>query len=121
MVGLVNLVGIIVIITATFYLVKPDIMKKSIAFWAKDKRFYAGGILNLLVGIVFLIIAKECSMPLAVIILGILSILKGVIVLVLGSKIVPAVAGQFWKASVTTLRSFAVIALGVGILIIYAA
>jgi len=120
MVGVVKLLGILMIVGGTIYFIKPDLMKKAMGFWVKDRRLYLGGALSLLVGIVFLVAARECSMPLAVIIIGVLSILKGVLVFALGKKTVFSLVEQLQGASVKTLRILAVITLALGVLVIYA-
>jgi len=121
MVGLVKLMGIVMVALGAIYLVKPATMKKYIHFWLKGKRIYFGGILNLLIGIIFLAAASQCILSWFVTILGILSLIKGILIFAFGLKKITAMAEGLTKRSVKILRIFAFIALVAGIVLIYSA
>lgn len=121
MVALVKLVGILVVVMGAIYFVKPDVVKKVMHFWMKDNRLYLAGVLNVLVGIIFLLSASVCLIPWIVVIFGVLSLIKGILAFALGPKKVASFADQIVKKPVKTLRVFAVIALAIGVLLIYAA
>ena len=86
MVALVTLVGIVIVIFGVVYTVKPATIKKVLHFWSKGNRIYIGAIINILFGIFFLRSASLCYMPWFVSIMGVLSLVKGVLLLALGKK-----------------------------------
>jgi len=121
MVWFVKLMGIILVVFGAIYFVKPNAIKKSVRFWVKDKRIYFGAILNLLIGVIFLVTASKCTIPWIVVIVGIWSLLKGILAFALGPKKINFIVEKLTEGSVKTLRIFAVIALILGTLLIYSA
>lgn len=121
MVGIVKLVGILVVVMGAIFLVKPATIKKITRFWLKDKRLYVGAVLNIFIGIILLVTASKCAIPWIVVIIGIWSLLKGMLLFVMGPKKISSLLDGLVQKPVNTLRIFAVIALCVGVLIIYAA
>lgn len=121
MVALVKLVGIVMVAAGVVYLVKPAIMERVMHFWVRGKRAYLGGVLSILVGIIFLFAASRCTLPWVVFVMGVLSLIKGVLAFALGPKKIAPLAEKFAKGSVTTLRVMAIIALSLGVLLIYSA
>lgn len=121
MVGLVKLVGIIIVVMGAIFLVKPATYKKYINFWMKGNRLYPGGILSLLFGIIFLRAASNCALSWFVFLVGILSLTKGILAFALGPKKIKPFLEQMENKPDSTLRVLAVLALAIGILLIYAA
>ena len=119
MVGLVKLLAIAMIVLGVIYVLKPSVMKKVLQFWTKSKRPYFGGVYSLLFGFIFLLASRECASPLSLIIIGILALAKGIAIFVLGPKKVAAKLDEMIKKPVKTLRIFALVTIGIGVLIIY--
>ncbi len=120
MVGLVTLAGIMMVAVGAIYLVKPVLMKKVMRFWTKGARIYLGGILSLLFGVIFLITATECALTWFIVLLGILSLIKGVLLFVLGPKKILPLVERLTKGPQSALRVFAIVAIAMGVLLIYA-
>ncbi|MCF7908638.1 MAG: hypothetical protein K9L86_07210 [Candidatus Omnitrophica bacterium] len=121
MVGLVKLVGMAVFALGVIFFLKPDQIKKWLNFWMQENHLYMGGLLSILVGIVFLIAAARCSIPWIIVVFSIMSLIKGVALFALGSKKVIAFAEKFTKRPPKALRRFAILSLAFGVLLIYAA
>ena len=122
MVILVKFLGIFIVIMAASYIVKPEIMKQYLAFWTKDNsRIYAGGLLAILIGIVLLIGASQCALPTIVVIIGILSLVKGVVLFTPANQKLMSWANNLMKKPLTVQRLIALMSLTVGILLISAA
>jgi len=121
MVALVKLVGIAIVVMTIIFTVKADSLKQYINFWKKGKRIYVGTAITFIAGIVFLLAASQCRLPVVVAIIGIWSLAKGVILLVRGQEWLNGTMGWFEKQSAITLRIIMVVSLVVGALIIYAA
>ena len=120
MIALVKLIGIVMVILGAIYLVRPAMMKHVMRFWTKGKRPYLGGVINLIIGIIFLSVASQCVLPWFLGLVGIISIVKGVVILILGPKKVINYIKQLDKGSARTLRIMAILVLAIGILILYA-
>ena len=90
-------------------------------FWIEENHLYLGGLLNVLLGIVFLLAAFKCRIPWLVVLFGAVSLVKGVLLFVLGRQKVVSWAEKLAKRPSKTLRSFAIMALIFGFLLIQAA
>ncbi len=121
MVGLVTLIGVIMVALGAVYLVKPQVMKKSAKFWTNTIRLYLGGVLSILIGIIFLSAASECNSFWFILLVGILSLAKGLFAFILGPIKVKNIVGQIIKKPAKTLRVFAIVILVLGVMIIYSA
>ena len=121
MVGLVKLMGIVIVIFGTMYFVKPSMMKTVINFWIKDNRVYMGAVLSIVIGIIFFLAASRCTLPWFVVIVGLLSLIKGFLIFVLGPKKIITLTNKITKTSLKNLRTLAAIALVIGIFLIYSA
>jgi uncharacterized membrane protein HdeD (DUF308 family) len=120
MVALVKLVGIIMVSAGAAYLVKPSIIKQFVNFWEKDTRIYLAGVLNIIFGIIFLRAAARCALSWFVVLIGLLSLAKGITAFVLGPKKTIGWLKKFLNKPVQTLRTFGILALITGIVLIYA-
>ena len=121
MVGLVKLMGILMVGLGAVYLLDPARMTKIMGFWVKGKRVYLGGLLNFLIGIVFLLAASRCVFSWFVAALGIVSLIKGILLFVLGPKKIVLIVDRLTKSSRLTLQTLAFLVLGIGVLLIYSA
>ena len=84
---LVNLVGLIIVIEGAIFLISPKKMKNLIAFLQKDKRIGLGGAISIVIGVVFLMAASSCQLPIVMFIMGILSLVKGIYILTSKEKV----------------------------------
>lgn len=121
MVILVRLFGIVIIVLGALFLVNPKAMRRYVGFWRKEKRIYAGGVLSLLFGIVFLVCASQCRIAWFVVTLGVLGLIKGVLLFVLGAEGLKPMFDWWQGRSDTFLRLYALLPLAFGILLIYSA
>ncbi len=121
MVGLIRLLGAAMVAIGAIYLVKPSTMKKWLNFWAKENRLQMAAVLNLVIGIIFLAAASKCAVPWIIVIFGILSLAKGILLFVLGKKKMLSMIEGFAKKPIKALRIYALLALSLGFLLIYSA
>ena len=117
----VKLMGIVMVALGAVYLVKPAIMKKVAKFWVTKKRIYFGGLLSILIGIIFIFAALRCTVGWFVIVMGILSILKGILAFVWGPKKSAEYVDKMIHSPGTTLRTLSIVILGLGAALIFAA
>ena len=120
MAGLVKLIGVVIVALGAIYLVKPSIMKKYIRFWLKKKRLYFGAALSILIGLIFLFAAAQCRASWFVVLMGIISIVKGILLFVWKQKKTTELAEKIIHSPASTLRSMALVALALGAALVFA-
>lgn len=119
--ALVKLIGIILVAKGAIFLTKVSLMKKMIKFWLANNHIYFGGLLSIVVGILFLISASNCRAFWLIILLGIISIIKGVLIFTPFRFKMISFARKNAEGQSSKLRFLATITLAIGVLIIYAA
>jgi len=123
MIIVVKLLGILMICMGLANLINPILMKKMISFWKQGKRIYAGGLLRVLFGIIFLLASSysQVRQPCVLAVLGVLMILGGMLIFILGPEKMKAILGWWDKKPASVLRLIAILALAIGTLVIYSA
>ena len=119
MVAFVKLFGIFLVGFGVAYLIKPNIIKQYMAFWKIGKRLYLGGALALLIGIIFLFAAAQCRWRGIIVAFGILSVAKGIWLLVISQEKAISILDWWAKRPITFLRVHAIFAVALGVLLIY--
>ena len=121
MVILVRLFGIAIVVMGIIFLANPKALKQYMAFWKQQKRLYIGGILSLLFGVIFLLAALQCRLVWVIVIFGIWALIKGVLLLTLGQKRLNAYLDWWLGRPISIARLLGIMALALGVLIIYSA
>jgi len=119
MAGVVKLLGIVMVVTGVVYFLKPSLMKKVSEFFLKDKWMQVGGILSIIIGLIFLGAASECAISWIVILFGLLALAKGVLIFALGKQKLKSMMDKVIKKPSKTLRGFALLAIALGVILIY--
>jgi len=117
----VKIIGIVIVLVAILYLLKPGVMKWLIEFFKRGKRIYLAGLMRFALAIVFLLAARECDITWAIASLGVLFLIGGLLIFMIGHKRLMSILDWWQKRSDMSLRLIALIALAVGATIIYAA
>jgi hypothetical protein len=118
---LVRLFGVAIVVMGLVFLTNSKALKQYIAFWKQDKKIQIGGMIALLFGIVFLMAAAQCRLTWLINILGIWSIIKGVVLLTFKKKKLYGYFDWWLNKPDSVMRVISVIVLIFGILLIYAA
>lgn len=118
---LVRLFGLLILGLGIVFVVNPKAMKAYIAFWGPGKRIRMGGILALLIGVVFLLAAAQARLNIVITIFGILSLIKGILLFILGPEKAKSMMNWWAQKSDSFIRLYALFALVMGMLIIYSA
>ncbi|MBL7084556.1 MAG: hypothetical protein ISS43_00415 [Candidatus Omnitrophica bacterium] len=121
MVAFVKFLGIFIVGFGVAYFVNPSMIKQYMDFWKTRKRLYLGGALALLIGIVFLLAASQCRWRGFIVAFGILSLAKGICLLVISPEKVISFMNWWIKKPITFFRVHAVFAVILGVLLIYSA
>ena len=119
MATVIKIIGILIILMAILYLIKPDALKWLINFIKKGKRIYFIALLRFALAVLFLLAARDCYIPAGIIAFGILFIISGSLILILGAEKIRTILEWYLKQSALFLRILALIALAIGALIIY--
>ena len=121
MVMLVKLLGVFIIVFGLTYLYNPNIMKNYIEFWKAKKRIYIGAVLSLLISVILLLAASRCRVSWFIILFGLLGLIKGVVLFAVKQEKVASWLEWWTGRPVIFLRLHAVIAVIMGILLLYSA
>ena len=117
----VRVFGILIVGMGIFFAVNPLGFKQYISFWKQTKHIKNGGILSVVIGIVFLMAASKCRMELLINILGLLAIIKGVLLLTIAQKHIINYIDWWNNKTPLAAQILGGFAAAFGILIIYAA
>lgn len=113
--------GIIISLMGLVYLLRPDIIKKLMNFFKKDKRIYLPGVLRLALAVVFLVAARERRYPWIIFASGIIFLAGGLLIFLLGPERVRKILDWYQEQSTLIFRVIALIVLIFGLIIILSA
>ncbi len=103
------------------YLISPQAMKKTFIFLSEGKRFYLVALVRILLGLVLLIAASQCRIPLLVTVIGILPLVGGVLIPALGLARCKEMVRWWQEKPDNVLRLLSLAPAGIGVLLFYAA
>ncbi len=120
MVHFVWLIGVFIAVWSIAVLFKPVWMRQAILLFRKGKLIYVNAGLKVFIGIVFLILARDCNLPGVIIAVGVLMTLGPILFCLLPYAKIQRymnwwIAQPFWM-----YRTWAVLAALLGGLIMYA-
>ncbi len=119
--ALVKLIGIILVAEGAVFLAKTSLLKKMVKFWVTKNHLYFGGLLCIVIGVLFLIAASNCRAFWLIILIGVISTIKGILIFTSFRFQMISFAKNIADSKNSKLRLLAAITLAIGILIIYAA
>ncbi|MGB2706141.1 MAG: hypothetical protein WBC74_04740 [Candidatus Omnitrophota bacterium] len=121
MVLLVRLLGIAIVFMGILFSIKQNALRDYILFWKNEKRLKVGGVLALLFGAIFLMAAPQCRIVWLIVVFGIWSVIKGVLLLILSPKKMYAYFDWWQGKSILFVRLIGIVAIVFGALLIYSA
>ncbi len=116
---IIKIIGIVFVVIAIVFLLKPDVPKRMMEFFKKGKRIYLAGLIRLVLAIVFLLGASECRRFWVIFTLGVLFLISGLLVFTMGTERCKSYISWWQKRSVLLLRVTVLIPLAIGAVIIY--
>ena len=114
-------IGIVIILEGILLAARPDWAKKAIKFFCKGRMIYLAGVLRLIIGVLFLVSARECTRQWVIIAFGVLLLVSGVVVFVTKLDKLKAYLSWWYGRSLVTLRLLCVIVFAIGGVIVWAA
>lgn len=119
MLVLVRLVGMILVAVGIVFLLSPKRIRQWIVFCEKGVRPYIMGALRILVGIFFLLAAPQSRVVWVIVTIGILALLGGITIFILGLERFRSMLRWSQGRSLSVLRLIALLAIAIGVLILY--
>ncbi len=117
--GIVKLMGIVMVAVGAIYFVKPSTMKKLADYFLQEKRLKVGGVIAIIIGIIFFSAASQCAIPWIVILFGALALLKGILAFALGQKKLKSLVDALTDKPPKTIRGYGAIEIVLGVILIY--
>ncbi|RLC35390.1 MAG: hypothetical protein DRZ76_00210 [Candidatus Nealsonbacteria bacterium] len=121
MVVIVKLLGLIIAALVICLIIKPQLVSKWMDFWKKGKNMYLGGLISLIIGTILLLAASQCKLTWIVVLVGILSLIKGILLFVLKPAKIELWMNWWISKPVIIIRLALLFNLGIGLLLIYSA
>ena len=109
------ILGAIIILEGVVFLIRPNIFKKMVAFFAKGRMIYIQALLRLILGPIFLIFSRECKIPWIIITFGIFMLVGSVILFLVNIDKLKSMLLWWTDRSAWAIRSIAVIVLILGV------
>ena len=116
----VKLIGISIIIISASFACFPQIMRKYVAFWKPGKRIFLGGMLSIVIGVIFMLASTYCWVKEFIFAVGVVSFLKGFIILILSKNKLKSMLAWWDTLESTILRLLGMCGFFFGVLVVYA-
>jgi hypothetical protein len=113
--------GIVFAVIGIVFLLRPDVMKWLMEFFKKGKRIYLAGLLRFVLGVIFLLGARDCVSKPIIAALGILFLISALLIFTLRLEKLKSMIDWYQKRTLLLLRVMAIITLAIGAIIIYSA
>ncbi|MHC5061996.1 MAG: hypothetical protein ACYTFK_13030 [Planctomycetota bacterium] len=116
---IVFVVGALIAAEAAIILIKPGVFRKLAGFFIYDRMLYIPAAIAIVVGVVFLIFARECLQPKLIIVFGLIAAAKGLAIFLNKPETFKKLLDWFSARSDTMLRLLSILELAIGVLIMY--
>lgn len=113
--------GMLFALMGIAYLLRPDIVKKFMGFFKKGKRIYLAGLIRFVLGVVFLVAARECRYPWIIFASGIIFLIGGLLIFMLGPEKIRRILDWYQNQPTLIFRVIALVVLAFGAIIIFSA
>ncbi|MBN1123863.1 MAG: hypothetical protein JXA82_02570 [Sedimentisphaerales bacterium] len=118
---IIFVLGLAVLAWGIVFLIKPNISKRMIRFWAFSRLILFGAVIKLGVGILFLVAATQCNMPWLIVLFGLIACLQGILFLAMQQKKRKAVMEWLLSRSPLMHRILGLVSIAIGAAIAYGA
>lgn len=118
--SIVWIIGALIVAEACVFLIKPDVYRKFVKLLGRGKLLYIPAVIAIVVGVLFLIFARECHIPWVIIVIGLISAVKGLSIFAIKLETLKETLNWLSGRSDIILRLFGILALAFGALILYA-
>lgn len=117
----VRIIGLLIAAMGVLFAVKPQMIQQVFDFFCKDKRLYIAGVIRILLGVILLVAATECTVTWIILVLGIIFLIAGILVFALGIEKCKLTVSRILQKPLKIIRLITIIPIVIGILILIAA
>ncbi len=114
-------IGVLLVIWGLWIVIRPEFIRKIIQVLCKGLLVYIPPAVRVLLGIVFLLSARECRVPWVVMAFGIIMFAAGIVMFMMKAGKLRSMFEWWGKRSLTALRVMGLLAAAVGGVIAWAA
>lgn len=119
--ALIALIGILIASLGLFFVVRPNMFRRTLNFFLKVNWLYAFGAMRVVFGIIFLIFANKCVHSWLIIFFGIMLIVTSIVIFSLDTNKLKKTLRWWLKQNKVVIRLPATMAFIIGLLIAYGA
>lgn len=117
----IKAIGTVIVCIGLVYLIKPEVLGGFMRFFAKGKRLYLAALVRFALAIVFFLGARQCGIRWVIVMFGLIFLLSGLLIFMLGLEKAKSIINWYQEQPSVMLRVVAIVVLGVGLIIVYAA
>ena len=117
---IVSVLGVVAAIIGLMGLANPESIVVLVEYWRGPTRFRLAIGVRIVLGIVFLIVAPACRLPVLVRAIGVISIVAAIVILIIGQKRLDLFIGWWLTSPPAVVRISGLFAFLFGVLLIYA-
>ena len=117
---IIKALGVIMAVAGVLIASIPQEFKKFMPFFKVTKRVRLIGVIRLIIAVIFLLAASQCRWPIVIAVLGIITLISGVIALTLRAKYIKAFVDRIERSSEIAARIMGGVVVVLGLLIIFA-
>jgi uncharacterized protein YjeT (DUF2065 family) len=117
----IKVIGTVIVVMGLVYLIKPQILKEIMRFFAKGGRLYLAALVRFALAIVFFLGARHCGIRWVIVMFGLIFLLSGLLIFMLGLQRARGIINWYQKQPIVIFRIMAIVVLIVGLIILYSA
>jgi uncharacterized protein YjeT (DUF2065 family) len=117
----IKAIGTVITCIGLVYFIKPEVLGGFMKFFARGKRLYLAALLRFALAIVFFLGARHCGIRWVIVMFGSIFLLSGLLIFILGLEKAKSIINWYQQQPSILLRVVAIVVLGVGLIIVYAA
>ncbi len=117
----IKAIGTVIVCIGLVYLIKPKVFGGIMRFFAKGNRLYFAALVRFALAIVFFMGARHCGIKWVIVMFGFIFLLSGLLIFILGIEKAKSIINWYQEQPNFLLRVVAIVVLGVGLIIVYAA
>jgi len=115
---IIKIIGIVFVLIAVLYILRPDLIKRLCEFFKKGIRIYLAAVIRFALAVLFFIAARDCKNFWVIFAFGALFLVSGLLIVALGPAKIRPILQWYQKKSSFLLRLIALVILAFGIIII---
>ena len=116
----VSILGVLAAMIGLMGLANPKTIVGLVEYWRGPTRYYVAVGVRMVLGVIFLVVAPSCRLPILVQVLGVISIVAAIVILIAGQERLDSFISWWLKRPPGVIRVSALFAFAFGILLVYA-